>query len=58
VKSKCWWLLAEGRSNREIAQALTVVVGTVKTHVFNICQKLDAANRTQAVAKARQLNLL
>ncbi|MCP5085990.1 MAG: DNA-binding response regulator, partial [Rhodobacteraceae bacterium] len=34
------------------------VVGTVKTHVYNICQKLSARNRTQAVLRARALHLL
>lgn len=51
-------LLAERRSNREIADELTVVLGTVKTHVYNICQKLNARNRRQAVVQARELNLL
>jgi predicted ATPase/DNA-binding CsgD family transcriptional regulator len=51
-------LLADRRSNREIADELTVVVGTVKSHVHNICQKLSAHNRHQAVAHARTLNLL
>lgn len=51
-------LVSTGLSNREIAEKLTVVVGTVKSHIHNICQKLDAANRTQAVAIARELNLL
>jgi predicted ATPase/DNA-binding CsgD family transcriptional regulator len=51
-------LLGEGRSNRNIAQELTVTVGTVKSHVHNICQKLSAKNRTQAVLEAKQLGLL
>ena len=51
-------LLAQGHSNREIADALTVVVGTVKSHVYNICQKLEADNRTQAVLKAKELGLI
>jgi ATP/maltotriose-dependent transcriptional regulator MalT len=51
-------LLGEGRSNREIAKALIVVVGTVKSHVHNICQKLSTDNRTQAVLKAKQLGLI
>ena len=51
-------LLAEGWTNSEIAESLTVTLGTVKRHVYNICQKLGAANRTQAVAIARRLNLL
>jgi len=51
-------LLGEGRSNREISQKLTVTVGTVKSHVYNICQKLSAKNRTQAVLEAKQIGLL
>ena len=51
-------LLAEGRSNQEIAQALIVTVGTVKTHVHNICGKLGAPTRGRAVAVARELGLL
>jgi LuxR family transcriptional regulator, maltose regulon positive regulatory protein len=50
-------LLYEGASNREIARRLVVTVNTVKKHVFNICGKLGAQNRTQAIAKARTLNL-
>ena len=51
-------LVAEGMSNRAIAEHLFLAVGTVKTHVHNICGKLGAANRTEAAAKARQLDLL
>jgi LuxR family maltose regulon positive regulatory protein len=51
-------LLADGYSNKEIADELTVVVGTVKTHVYNICQKLGARSRTHAIAKSRALRLL
>ncbi len=51
-------LLAQGASNGDIAEALVVTVGTVKKHVFNVCSKLGAGNRTQAVARARALQLL
>jgi LuxR family maltose regulon positive regulatory protein len=51
-------LLAEGLSNREIAGKLFISVGTVKTHVHNICAKLAVRSRTQAAAQARQLGLL
>jgi LuxR family maltose regulon positive regulatory protein len=51
-------LLAAGRSNQQIAEQLVVVLDTVKKHVGHILDKLGAANRTQAVARARALGLL
>jgi LuxR family maltose regulon positive regulatory protein len=51
-------LLVAGTSNRQIAAELVVTVETVKKHVSHILDKLGAANRTQAVARARQLGLL
>jgi predicted ATPase/DNA-binding CsgD family transcriptional regulator len=51
-------LVAQGLSNRAIAHELVVSLGTVKTHIHNICGKLDATSRTQAIARARDLNLL
>jgi len=51
-------LIAAGKSNRRIASELFVSVGTVKTHTNNLYRKLDAHSRTQAVARARELNLL
>jgi LuxR family maltose regulon positive regulatory protein len=50
--------MAEGLSNREIAGKLFISVGTVKTHVHNICAKLAVRSRTQAAAQARALGLL
>nr|WP_206322730.1 response regulator transcription factor [Streptomyces sp. HNM0575] len=41
-------LIADGRSNREIARTLVLSEKTVKTHVSNILMKLDLADRTQA----------
>ncbi|UZI32073.1 response regulator transcription factor [Streptomyces sp. CA-278952] len=41
-------LIADGRSNREIARAFVLSEKTVKTHVSNILMKLDVADRTQA----------
>jgi DNA-binding NarL/FixJ family response regulator len=43
--------LARGQTDREIAIALVVAEGTVKTHMRNILRKLDARNRTHAVAQ-------
>ncbi len=51
-------LLAAGKSNQQIADELMVVLDTVKKHVGHILDKLGAANRTQAVARARALGLL
>jgi LuxR family transcriptional regulator, maltose regulon positive regulatory protein len=51
-------LIAAGRKNREIAEELVVVTGTVKAHINTIYQKLGVTNRVQAVARARALGLL
>ena len=51
-------LIAAGASNQAIAEALVVSVGTVKSHIHHIMNKLDAQNRTEAVSKARSLHIL
>jgi LuxR family maltose regulon positive regulatory protein len=51
-------LLAAGKSNQRIAHDLVVALDTVKKHVTHILGKLGAANRTEAVARARQLGLI
>src|SRR5262249_36152223 len=51
-------LVAEGLPNKEVAARLIVATGTVKAHLHNICGKLEATNRTGAVARARELGLL
>jgi len=51
-------LVAQGLSNREIAHELIISLGTVKTHIHNICGKLGVSSRTQAIAHARDLNLI
>jgi len=50
--------LAAGASNQRIAGELVVTLDTVKKHVTHIFGKLGAANRTEAVARARQLGVL
>src|SRR5579859_4187397 len=51
-------LLAEGASNRKIAEKLVLAEGTVKNHVSNILGKLHIENRTQAAHLARERKLL
>jgi LuxR family maltose regulon positive regulatory protein len=51
-------LMATGCSNQEIANELVIAIGTAKRHTANIFDKLDVRNRTEAVARARQLGLL
>jgi LuxR family transcriptional regulator, maltose regulon positive regulatory protein len=51
-------LLAAGLSNQAIAEELVVTAETVKSHVAHVLGKLGVANRTQAVARARELGLL
>jgi len=51
-------LLAEGLTNPEVSSRLFLSLNTVKVHTRNIYGKLDAHNRTQAVARARALGIL
>jgi len=50
--------IAEGLSNKEIAQQLTIELQTVKNHIHNILDKLQLHNRLEAVQYARERNLL
>ncbi len=51
-------MLAAGRPNQAIAADLVVTLDTVKKHVSHVLGKLGAANRTEAVARARELGLI
>lgn len=51
-------LLVEGHANKAIARCLGVTVGTVKTHLKSIFQKLDASSRTEVAAVAAKRGLL
>ncbi len=51
-------LIAQGATNQQVAEQLVVSVGTVKSHINHILGKLDAHNRTEAVARARGLGLI
>lgn len=51
-------LIAGGLTNKEIAARLHLAPGTVKVHAHNLYSKLGVGGRTQAVARARALNLL
>ena len=51
-------LIAEGRSNKEIARSLGIAPETVKSHLKNIFDKLSVEKRAQAIARAQSLGLL
>jgi DNA-binding NarL/FixJ family response regulator len=51
-------LLAAGHANKVIARQLAISPNTVKTHLARLFEKLEAENRTQAIGKARALELL
>jgi DNA-binding NarL/FixJ family response regulator len=51
-------LIAAGLSNKEIAEKLVIAEGTAKNHVSNILSKLEARDRAQAVARAKEFGLM
>jgi ATP/maltotriose-dependent transcriptional regulator MalT len=51
-------LLAQGLTNKEIAQKLVISHGTVRQHAYNLYQKLQVNTRQQAVMKASELEIL
>ena len=51
-------LLASGKSNKEMAEALYISPNTIKTHIARIYEKLEVQRRVQAIEKARFLSLI
>jgi DNA-binding CsgD family transcriptional regulator len=51
-------LMTEGYKYKEIAERLVVSINTVRHHTRNVYSKLDVNNRTQAIGRAKELNLL
>ncbi len=51
-------LMAKGLSNQEIADKLFVSLNTIKTHSSNLFLKLEAKRRTQAIQRAKELQLI
>ena len=51
-------LMAKGNSNQEIANSIFISLSTVKTHNQNIFEKLDVKRRTQAIEKAKRLQII
>jgi LuxR family maltose regulon positive regulatory protein len=51
-------LIDDGQSNQAIADRLVITVGTAKWHISNIYGKLGVRSRTQALSRARELNLI
>lgn len=57
-ESEILLLISQGKTNQEIADHLFLSISTIKSHISNIFEKLDVKNRTQALDKARKLNIL
>ena len=51
-------MLAAGHANKVIARRLEISPNTVKTHLAKLFEKLEVASRTQAISKARELDIL
>lgn len=51
-------LIAQGRRNKEIAERLDTVEGTIKVHVKAVLEKLGVGNRTHAVVKGIRMGLI
>lgn len=51
-------MLSAGHANKVIARKLAISPNTVKTHVARLFEKLEVASRTQAISRARELDIL
>ncbi len=51
-------MLCAGHANKVIARKLAISPNTVKTHVARLFEKLEVASRTQAISRARELDIL
>ena len=51
-------LIAAGKSNAAIADTLYISLSTVKTHINNLYSKLGVESRTQALVRAKEINLM
>jgi len=51
-------LVASGATNQQIADQLFVSLNTIKTHTSRLFEKLDVQRRTQAIEKAKRLNII
>jgi ATP/maltotriose-dependent transcriptional regulator MalT len=58
AEAKVLALVEGGHSNQMIAATLAITVGTVKSHLHRVYEKLDARNRLDAISKARALGYL
>ncbi|MCC6818081.1 MAG: winged helix-turn-helix transcriptional regulator [Bacteroidia bacterium] len=50
--------ISKGLSNQEIADKLNLSLATIKTHAYKLFEKLDVKRRTQAIEKAKSLNII
>jgi ATP/maltotriose-dependent transcriptional regulator MalT len=53
AEAKVLTLVEAGHSNQQIAESMSIAVGTVKSHLHRTYEKLDARNRLDAITKAR-----
>jgi LuxR family maltose regulon positive regulatory protein len=51
-------LLAAGYKYKEVAERLVITMNTVRSHTKNVYSKLNVNNRTQAITRAKELNML